>query len=132
MPEVMVGALLERSLEMVVGLLGILKAGGAFVPLDANYPAERLSFMAADTKAPVMLVQSTVAAQMNDKSWATAATIVPLDGETPEIDEQSSANPANLTNAENLAYVMYTSGSTGPAKRCDGQPPRRGPAGQEH
>src|SRR5580704_24819 len=47
-PEVLVGTLLERSLEMVVGLLAILKAGGAFVPLDANYPAERLAFMAAD------------------------------------------------------------------------------------
>ena len=57
-PEVMVGALLERSLEMVVGLLAILKAGGAFVPLDASYPPERLAFMAADTKAPVMLVQN--------------------------------------------------------------------------
>src|SRR6202163_1819315 len=56
-PEVMVGTLLERSLEMVVGLLGILKAGGAFVPLDANYPAERLAFMASDSAAPVMLVQ---------------------------------------------------------------------------
>src|SRR5580704_952880 len=50
-PEVMVGTLLERSLEMVVGLLAILKAGGAFVPFDANYPAERLVFMGGDTKA---------------------------------------------------------------------------------
>ncbi len=51
-PEVTVGMLLERSLEMVVGLLGILKAGGAFVPLDANYPAERLAFMASTSTPP--------------------------------------------------------------------------------
>lgn len=114
-PEVMVGTLLERSLEMVVGLLGILKAGGAFVPLDASYPAERLAFMATDTKAPVMLVQSRVASRMDGKGW-TNAIKVSLDGETSEIDRQSSENPTHLTTAENLAYVMYTSGSTGQPK----------------
>jgi amino acid adenylation domain-containing protein len=114
-PEVMVGTLLERSLEMVVGLLGILKAGGVFVPLDANYPAERLAFMAADTNAPVMLVQAAVAQRINGKSWSNA-TIVALDRETFEIDRQSNENPSNVTTAENLAYVMYTSGSTGQPK----------------
>jgi aspartate racemase len=114
-PEVMVGTVLERSLEMVVGLLGILKAGGAFVPLDASYPAERLVFMAADTKAPVMLVQSSVALKMDVKSWSTAVK-VSLDGVNSEIDRQSSENPGNLTTAGNLAYVMYTSGSTGQPK----------------
>src|SRR5580658_5731915 len=59
-PEVMVGTLLDRSLDLVIGLLGILKAGGAFVPLDSNYPMERLEFMAADIAAPVMLVQESV------------------------------------------------------------------------
>ena len=53
----MVATAIERSLEMVIALLGILKAGGAFVPLDMNYPAERLAFMMVDTKAPVMVVQ---------------------------------------------------------------------------
>jgi amino acid adenylation domain-containing protein len=113
-PEVMVGTLLERSQEMVVGLLAILKAGGAFVPLDANYPAERLGFMATDTKAPVMLVQD-LAQRVPDQNWSRA-TLVSLDGNIVEIDRQSAQNPANLATAENLAYVMYTSGSTGRPK----------------
>jgi amino acid adenylation domain-containing protein len=114
-PEVMVGTLLERSLEMVVGLLAILKAGGAFVPFDANYPAERLAFMGGDTKAPVMLLQNSVAQRLSDQSWSRAMN-VSLDGDTAEIDRQSGQNPASLATAENLAYVMYTSGSTGRPK----------------
>src|SRR5271168_470140 len=56
-PEVTVGVLIERSFEMVIGLLAVLKAGGAFVPLDASYPADRLQFILADTQAPVILAQ---------------------------------------------------------------------------
>ncbi len=114
-PEVMVGTLLERSLEMVVGLLGILKAGGAFVPLDANYPAERLAFMASDTNSPVMLVQSSVIQKMAGQNWS-AATLVRLDADAPDLSSECSDNPAPVNTAENLAYVMYTSGSTGRPK----------------
>jgi len=114
-PDVMVGTLLERSLEMVVGLLGILKAGGAFVPLDANYPAERLAFMASDTNSPVMLVQSSVIQKMAGQNWS-AATLVRLDADAPDLSPECSDNPAPVNTAENLAYVMYTSGSTGRPK----------------
>ena len=114
-PEVMVGTLLERSLEMVVGLLGILKAGGAFVPLDANYPAERLAFMASDTKSPVMLVQSSVIQKMVGQS-SSAATLVRLDADAQDLNSESGDNPAHVNTAESLAYVMYTSGSTGRPK----------------
>jgi amino acid adenylation domain-containing protein len=114
-PEVMVGTLLERSLEMVVGLLGVLKAGGAFVPLDANYPAERLAFMVSDTKSPVMLVQSSVIRKMVGQSWS-AARLLRLDADAEDLNSESGDNPAHVNTAESLAYVMYTSGSTGRPK----------------
>ena len=60
-PEVVVGLCVERSLEMVVGLLGILKAGGAYLPLDPSYPAERLAYMLADARVPVLVTQARLA-----------------------------------------------------------------------
>jgi amino acid adenylation domain-containing protein len=113
--EVMVATLLERSLEMVIGLLGILKAGGAYVPLDANYPAERLAFMASDTNSPVMLVQNSVIQRMTEQNWLPARAIS-MDAGDSEIDLESEENLPNHNTSENLAYVMYTSGSTGRPK----------------
>lgn len=114
-PEVMVATLLERSLEMVVGLLGILKAGGAYVPLDANYPAERLAFMASDTNAPVMLVQNSTIRGMVEQNWSGART-VSMDADEFEINLESEENLSHHNTSDNLAYVMYTSGSTGRPK----------------
>ena len=75
-PDVLVGVFLERSIELVVGLLGILKAGGAYLPLDAVYPKDRIAFMLEDADVPVLLTQSTLAAQLPDHR-SDFATSVP-------------------------------------------------------
>ncbi len=113
-PEVLVGVMVERSLEMIVALLGILKAGGAFVPIDASYPEERRAFMAADIAAPVIVAQEHVVKNLG-ADWS-AARMLFLDRDAAEILQQSTENPENLSGPENLAYVMYTSGSTGQPK----------------
>ncbi|ETX03443.1 MAG: hypothetical protein ETSY1_00010, partial [Candidatus Entotheonella factor] len=111
-PEVMVGLCLERSPEMVVGVLGILKAGGAYLPLDPAYPRERLTFMLADTNAPVILTQQQVRHQVAD----TEAEIICLDTAWEQWSGKSTATPVTHLTAQHLAYVMYTSGSTGRPK----------------
>lgn len=114
-PEVMVGTLLDRSLDLVIALLAILKAGGAFVPLDAGYPLERLAFMASDTAAPVMLVEDSVAERLSSPDWLRGKALS-LEQNRADIARESIENPLNQTTAENLAYVMYTSGSSGRPK----------------
>jgi fengycin family lipopeptide synthetase B len=111
-PEVCVGLYMERSLDLVVSILAILKAGGAYVPLDLAYPADRLAFMLADTRALVLLTQQ----QLIDSLPVHAATLVALDADWPAIAQQSAADPASGATASSLAYVMYTSGSTGRPK----------------
>jgi amino acid adenylation domain-containing protein len=110
--EVPVGVCVERSTEMIVGVLGILKAGGSYVPLDANYPLERLSFMLEDTNMPVLLTQE----RLLDRLPAHWGHVLCLDADWNEIAAASEANPEKLTTSENLAYVIYTSGSTGVPK----------------
>jgi amino acid adenylation domain-containing protein len=97
---------------MVVGVLGILKAGGAYVPLDPAYPRERLAYMLDDTKAPVILTQEKLRANLP----RSQADIVCLDRDWPTIAKESVENLAGTTNGDSLAYVIYTSGSTGRPK----------------
>jgi amino acid adenylation domain-containing protein len=111
-PEIPVGLCLERSLEMVISLLGILKAGGFYVPLDPAYPDARLALMLADSQAPVLLTQQKLLKGLPQ----TAAHVVFLDADWEAIGKESYENPNSGTVAENLAYVMYTSGSTGRPK----------------
>jgi amino acid adenylation domain-containing protein len=110
--ETIVGLCVERSLEMVVGLLGILKAGGAYLPMDPSYPSDRLAYMLADAKAPILLTQ---AAQI-ERLPKHDAYVVLLDADWPSIAVQPSVPPPNITLPDNLAYVIYTSGSTGKPK----------------
>jgi amino acid adenylation domain-containing protein len=112
-PDVLVGICLERSLEMIVGLLAIFKAGGAYLPLDPTYPQERLNFMLEDAKVSILLTHSCLVSLFGedredlivciDKNWAT-------------ITQYSQENPTSLVKFDNLAYIIYTSGSTGKPK----------------
>ncbi|MEA5617994.1 amino acid adenylation domain-containing protein [Cronbergia sp. UHCC 0137] len=111
-PEVLVGIYVGRSLEMIIGLLGILKAGGAYVPLDSNYPQERLAFMLADTQAPILLTQQSLV----NKLPASKTHIICLDTDWEKISNQSQDNLTCNAIADNLAYITYTSGSTGQSK----------------
>ena len=111
-PDGLVGICLERSLEMVVGLLGILKSGAAYVPLDPAYPRDRIAFMLENAEVPLLLTQ----AQLRESLPNTASGAVLIDSDWPEIAKQSQSSPALTLNPENRAYVIYTSGSTGKPK----------------
>ena len=111
-PDTPVAICTERSFEMIVGQLGILKAGGVYVPLDPSYPAERLAFMVEETRVPVLLIESHLRASIPAK----AAEVICLDENPPELAGQSVENPALNTTSANLAYIIYTSGSTGRPK----------------
>ena len=111
-PNVLVGCCVERSLDMVVGLLGILKAGGEYLPLDATYPPERLTFMLEDAQVPVLVTQQLLASRL-----AVQGThIVCLDADAPVLAHQSVTEPTCAVTVDDLAYVVYTSGSTGKPK----------------
>ena len=111
--ETLVGICVERSLEMVVGLLGILKAGAAYVPLDPDYPSERLAYMLADAKAPVLLTQERLRTKL---PALDGAKVIYLDSGWDVIGRESESAPLVDVKPENLAYVIYTSGSTGQPK----------------
>jgi surfactin family lipopeptide synthetase A len=109
-PDVPVGICLDRGWEMVVGLLGILKAGGAYVPLDSRLPESRLTFMLSDVNPPVVLTQ-----QRWQNKFPRARKVL-VDTDRDRIAMESKANPGKGADACTLAYVMYTSGSTGGPK----------------
>ncbi|HEY9858879.1 MAG TPA: amino acid adenylation domain-containing protein [Candidatus Obscuribacterales bacterium] len=110
--KTLVGVCLDRSSEMVAAFLGILKVGGAYVPLDPTYPSERLRFMIEDAQVPVLLTQSKYREQFQDCS----VQVICLDQEWATIGQESEDNLPNQITAKNLAYVVYTSGSTGQPK----------------
>ncbi len=108
--EAPVAICVERSLEMIVGILGILKAGGAYVPLDPAYPRERLAFILENTQANLLLTMGRLSPPL------PASNAVRLDTDWPAIALESDCNPDRSSGAANLAYIMYTSGSTGAPK----------------
>ncbi|MBD2520193.1 amino acid adenylation domain-containing protein, partial [Nostoc sp. FACHB-973] len=110
--DALVGLCVERSLEMVIGLLGILKAGAAYVPLDPEYPTERLSFILEDAQVSVLLTQQSIL----DRLPQHQAQLVCLDTDAQLISQCNQDNLISDVEANNLAYIIYTSGSTGQPK----------------
>ncbi|PXW80826.1 non-ribosomal peptide synthase protein (TIGR01720 family)/amino acid adenylation domain-containing protein, partial [Nitrosomonas sp. Nm84] len=110
-PESRVGIAVERSIDMVVGLLATLKAGGAYVPLDPAYPRERLNHMVTDSAIELLLTQSHVRERI---PYAEGCHVVELD--TLDLTDWPDNNPAVNLHGEHLAYIIYTSGSTGKPK----------------
>lgn len=119
-PEVLVGVCLVRSLDMVVALLAILKAGAAYVPLDPDSPAERLRFMLADCEPKLLISRQSICGHWPEPALAGANTLLLDDADTEAaVALCSDANPdaaAMGLAPANLAYVIYTSGSTGQPK----------------
>ncbi|HEV7669607.1 MAG TPA: condensation domain-containing protein, partial [Thermoanaerobaculia bacterium] len=111
-PEVRVGIYLERSLDWVVSLLGVLKAGGCYVPLEPDSPPERLAYQLADCGASVVLTAERSAQDPVDFS----GSVVRLDADREAIGRERETPPVSLSVPENQAYVIYTSGSTGRPK----------------
>ena len=111
-PEMLVGICVERSIDAIVGILGILKAGAAYLPLDPAYPEERLAFMLSDARTPVLLTQQLLLDSLPEND----ARIICLDTQSAVIDRFGDRNAICGATSENLAYVIYTSGSTGQPK----------------
>jgi amino acid adenylation domain-containing protein len=108
--DVLVGVSMAPSVRRLAVLLGIMKAGGGYVPLDPALPADRLSFMVEDTGMPVIVADDPAALP------ATGARVVAVHREWPEISALDPTNPAYAVSDSDLAYVIYTSGSTGRPK----------------
>ncbi len=112
-PDTLVGLCAERSLEMVLGLLGILKAGGSYVPLDPDYPDPRLAYMLGDCRAEIVLTQASLRSRIDALGSAAALCLETLVDAT--VSEVSNPRVPGLR-SDHLAYVIYTSGTTGQPK----------------
>ena len=111
-PEVLVGVYCERSADMLVGILGVLKSGSAYVPLDPNYPRQRIRHILDDANAPIVLTQKSLADDLQN----FAGRRICLDADWHAISQETHENPAVVVEPRNLAYVLFTSGSTGRPK----------------
>jgi amino acid adenylation domain-containing protein len=111
--ETLVPVCIERSANAIIGILGILKAGGAYVPLDPEYPEERISFMLKETRARLLLCSSATRYSLEANS---AWECVELDTDWKIIMQEDDFTPKSESNARSLAYIMYTSGTTGKPK----------------
>lgn len=116
-PESLVGLSLERSLDIVIGILGILKAGGAFVPIDPNYPSERISYMLQDAQINTLITQAPLLDKLPwQDAQLTSEHIICLDRDSNQLNAYSKYPIEDRATLDTLAYMIYTSGSTGKPK----------------
>ena len=112
LPESLVGICLDRSFDMVVALLAVLKAGSAYLPLDPRYPKDRLAWTIEDANMQLLISQQSLLSSLPLHN----ARLICLDTERQALALESGDNPRTAVTADNLAYVIYTSGSTGRPK----------------
>ncbi|MDA9003956.1 amino acid adenylation domain-containing protein [bacterium] len=108
----MIAICVERSADMVITILGILKAGAAYLPLDPLYPPERIAYILEDAQAPLLITQQSLQVQMPEHEGNTLL----VDSDWPRIQSESTDAPNVTSSSDDLAYVIYTSGSTGNPK----------------
>jgi amino acid adenylation domain-containing protein len=111
-PDALVALFMERSVEMVIAILGVLKAGGAYLPIDPDLPAERLQFLLQDTHVRLLLAQDKLRAKVADYE----GEILCLDSDRSKLSVEEQGNPQPNVMGHHAAYVIYTSGSTGTPK----------------
>jgi non-ribosomal peptide synthetase component F len=111
-----VALLLERSPQLLVAILAVLKSGGAYVPLDVAYPVQRLEWLLADAGVKLVLSEREVRERVFGAAWESQTEVVQLSEQWAEIAAAANSAVSNEVRAENAAYVIYTSGSTGAPK----------------
>ncbi|WP_162034322.1 AMP-binding protein, partial [Chryseobacterium potabilaquae] len=123
-PDDLIPLCLERSEQMLIAILGVLKSGGAYVPMDPNYPMDRIEYILGDTKAGVVLVEEKTqnrlydCKRLIDTEESSSLSIISLDSSDVKdtLSTCSIENPATEVSSSDLSYVIYTSGTTGKPK----------------
>ena len=111
-PDVLIGIFARRTPALLAGILGILKAGSAYVPIDPSYPKDRLQYILEDARAPIVLTENSLLGELA----GYAGKIICLDADWDKMSHEPDTNPTTQVNRRNLAYVLFTSGSTGRPK----------------